>query len=707
MTKVTPASANTQTPHPVWTERWCLPHESAFNRLQKFAWANFASANEIARDMFGKRPIGAFGTSARELFFGDWISHCAVNAPSGFTLQNGFVAAYGRDWMRLLAGSNVLRYCEPCLFEGFHSLLFQIEGLLKCPRHGAALCATCRHCGRPTASLALLPHSFERPFCCPQCRRPLTGTLEPRRWFVPPERRAHVADKLEPIVAWLQQLTQYSMKHQTTPLAQLSLAGEFAGESDAIVAFDVARRIFPLSLPADLCASARRPLRITRLRGNDAPSPVLKLTEHLRREAAFFRAIEKHVLRTCLQSHRSCLRSVREGILVESLPGTQRLLQRVGLCPVAAGFVRWRTRFWIQAMEWRKWHWKGMSEDVREFRAPTAWGGANLLAQFYSCVATAYVCELLLRTWARGGVEFDRVYGTILGSYSSGWDDADALWMLAPHGESSAETMGWLISGDARILEAGRSIGHCEYRGPKLEHPARRRRRITREVTQMPSSPTREVWHDSWVLPYESALSVLLKYVNDNPDADLRWGELVGGFGRLLWGPGPRRLRPAIAAGDAMLRGALRTYAPRWRCGLLTATRVRVCPACSALGYHSAFFQILELQSCPMHGLPLQESCPACEHQSRLYEPTTKSFLHHLRCQRCHGDLVGSAGRKDADQAAELRARIGVKLTPLAHWIQANERTHRVDPTLWSRPPIPELKLHPKLVFARHRDSIR
>lgn len=219
-------------------------------------------------------------------------------------------------------------------------------------------------------------------------------------------------------------------------------------------------------------------------------------------------------------------------------------MQEAGLCTVAAGFVRWRTRFWMYAEDERQWFLKGAPENVRDFSAPTAWFGQYLLSQFYSCVATAYVAELLLRTQSPNESEQVRVYRywTTLNSYTAGWQDQGALWRLEPQEDGNIDAAPWLVCGDPSILKLGESLGFDCRAASRRSQPSRTRRRATHDTTPTSILPGREVWSNRFALPYESALSVLLKYVNDNPEADRQWNELLThGNGGLLWGRGPRR----------------------------------------------------------------------------------------------------------------------------------------------------------------------
>jgi len=40
---------------------------------------------------------------------------------------------------------------------------------------------------------------------------------------------------------------------------------------------------------------------------------------------------------------------------------------------------------------------------------------------------------------------------------------------------------------------------------------------------------------------------------------------------------------------------------------------VRWCPECLRVGYHAVWFQLGALKACPLHRVPLEESCPHCQ----------------------------------------------------------------------------------------------
>jgi hypothetical protein len=329
----------------VWTTSWCLPHESAFIRLQKYAWANLASASDVARDLFGMKWSSSETPSFRELLCGDWINTSKLRVPPGLTFQDGLIGAYGSTWPRLLASAAAFRYCEPCLREGFHSTLFQIEGLIKCPRHGVPLRSQCLHCGSRTMRLALQKLSFLAPFHCGECGRPLAEPLDPRLWIASTGQPNDISCALQPLVNWLAQLDTYPHRYRETPLAQFALTGEFAGESEELVSFEIARHLVPLAIPQDQYAHSRRPLVYRWVVTRPNSSRAQHRGTDVMIDRAIYKSIRKHLLRTYLSAHRDCLRVAYTSVYVHRIPpGVEEVMQEIDVCPVAAAFRRWEMR---------------------------------------------------------------------------------------------------------------------------------------------------------------------------------------------------------------------------------------------------------------------------------------------------------------------------------------------------------------------------
>jgi hypothetical protein len=170
------------------------------------------------------------------------------------------------------------------------------------------------------------------------------------------------------------------------------------------------------------------------------------------------------------------------------------------------------------------------------------------------------------------------------------------------------------------------------------------------------------------------------------------WRALIfHGHGSLLRGKGLRRPLPHIAAGEAIVRGTLSAYAPRWRCGLTVGKRLRVCTDCLADGYHSVFFQIEELRRCPVHGVLLQEVCAECGAHTREYEPGHSSMIAGFTCRKCRSQANATRLAKPGAETRLSADLITLKLKPLAQWISEAEKSHRGD--AWrDRLPLPEME---------------
>ena len=421
----------------IWSDQISLPYESAFGRLQKFAWANVMDARQIGQDIFLKRALPARPESW-ELFWGSWIN-APAEFPDGLTLNDGLAGPPAQNWMSLLCRTDILRFCPRCLEDGFHSLYHQIEGLEMCPRHFEPLRLTCAHC-QATVPLSLCKASFAGPFCCPKCQRPLGELLDPRRWKASSELVSSIAQAFKPIEAWLSKLHEFQVDAGTAPLAQLSMAGEFADELDTVVSCSIANHFAPVPLPSRLWRKSRRPLQFQELAVLAEQAQVHSLKVH-GIEMDTFKKVGDEVKKTILQGHEECLDHARSGIWLREDFGREVTQQDGGLCPVAAGYARWRARTWVQADKDRRFYRK-MRESVE---LPPEFVPQKLLAQFYSSVATAYVYELLYREGHRLETTIGSPLRKLLQRYSFGTEDPDAYWVVdAPSGNGRGK---WIVMG--------------------------------------------------------------------------------------------------------------------------------------------------------------------------------------------------------------------------------------------------------------------
>jgi hypothetical protein len=95
-----------------------------------------------------------------------------------------------------------LRLCMPCLAKGYHSALFSLRFLSVCPIHGTPLVAQCR-CGRPFSD-RLCKENFAQFEGC-ACYQLSFFTRQSCRL---PTLDASLTDVFDPVVAWLERLSQ-------------------------------------------------------------------------------------------------------------------------------------------------------------------------------------------------------------------------------------------------------------------------------------------------------------------------------------------------------------------------------------------------------------------------------------------------------------------------------------------------------------------
>ncbi len=160
------------TPGYSWYKSWTTGCESMYALLSKFALLNCLPAREIA-NLFVSSTCGRKSLLVQQL-------NLDLRAPDAFDLPKiarlcrtaeasvraGFVR--GKYANNLVETCSDLRYCPECLERGFHSALFQLAFIPRCPIHHTALRQQCEHCGG-IIPYSLSPSTLCKPFVCPHC----------------------------------------------------------------------------------------------------------------------------------------------------------------------------------------------------------------------------------------------------------------------------------------------------------------------------------------------------------------------------------------------------------------------------------------------------------------------------------------------------------------------------------------------------------
>lgn len=435
----------------LWSNQFQLPFESAFVTLQKFAWANVLTGAQVARQVFGRVALPA-NPGHLDLFEGRWINPASRRFPNELSLKEGLAQKPTLQWMKLLCRTDTLRFCERCLAEGFHSLFFQIEGIARCPRHRVEFRSSCAKC-YAAVPLALSQGAFAQPFHCSECQQPLAPRFHPETWMATPEAVADIEHALTPIATWLADLASYSVNVTRSPLRQLSLAGAFQDEPESLVNFSIAQRFVRLDLPEGTCRLSKRPLWAFQMKPPSRKTTPVSALKSLQLRIVYFRSLRNNLLKTVLHPHRSCLARARDKVWLRGEFGRQILQQEPNVCPVAAGFLHWKMKFWLLAQEQRKFDPALMSVSVDP---PGERFVMRMLAEFYSSVASAYIHEQLNRRGGRLNTDIGTPHRDLLEHLCIGTDSA-ACWMVRK--SSNSQDFEWMVMGTADLL---RDIGVSE-----------------------------------------------------------------------------------------------------------------------------------------------------------------------------------------------------------------------------------------------------
>lgn len=72
------------------------------------------------------------------------------------------------------------------------------------------------------------------------------------------------------------------------------------------------------------------------------------------------------------------------------------------------------------------------------------------------------------------------------------------------------------------------------------------------------------------------------------------------------------------------------------------STKLRFCPICLEHGYHSYWYQLRDLNYCPIHGCRITSECQSCGNQLPEYRFSKDLFENPYFCPKCHAPLSGA-----------------------------------------------------------------
>lgn len=186
-----------------WTgsELGALPYESDFSLNQRFAFANKLTATGVLRTLHKVRTEISFSLQAHAA-----SAHSSSRFGSAECQNEAFPTS--ALFSRYLF-SDRLRECPICADAGYHSYLYQIKLLKKCPIHDCALVSNCMYCGTAMLTDRDWRRSFDTPYRCIGCGWPRGGAkITLRQCSELRGQAALLRFRLQPVFEWAQQVSK-------------------------------------------------------------------------------------------------------------------------------------------------------------------------------------------------------------------------------------------------------------------------------------------------------------------------------------------------------------------------------------------------------------------------------------------------------------------------------------------------------------------
>lgn len=154
-----------------WLETRLSPFESDWMALHRFLWLNAVDGAAFWKILTAHTPTRAAAITAPQ-DFGSEMQKWAATTEAGRSVSAKGVDRVLGDSAHLFATFDAVRYCPECLANAFHSHIFQVTAIARCPVHGHALVSACQHCGTSLKGTALRPAFFAKPLSCDHCGTP-------------------------------------------------------------------------------------------------------------------------------------------------------------------------------------------------------------------------------------------------------------------------------------------------------------------------------------------------------------------------------------------------------------------------------------------------------------------------------------------------------------------------------------------------------
>lgn len=328
-----------------WDAARCVPYESTWSVLQKFARLNACNTRDIQREFgFASKRVHPHNWSDRDRDLNGWgaLDPKTLQRSLGLSdvqLTTAVASTYIRiDEARVLA-SRLLRVCPECIQTGFHSPLHQLLFIRECPIHRAMLNTSCFECGKSNSAYSLVRGSFITPYGCGEC-----GTVWRKVDNTVSHQSPEVAQQsliMSEIAEWLTK-----RKDDRTVEADLLKLAKFT-DNDQLFRASVRRLphrwadVLGVQPPHNVGGNRDTDLHVvleSSTRSVTAsPDPLTKQTL-----STMYRAIRRHITKHLHREHQACFAKMGRGIW---FPVIHREFDAKHFCQEAYALLLWRM-FW-------------------------------------------------------------------------------------------------------------------------------------------------------------------------------------------------------------------------------------------------------------------------------------------------------------------------------------------------------------------------
>jgi hypothetical protein len=188
-----------------------------------------------------------------------------------------------------------------------------------------------------------------------------------------------------------------------------------------------------------------------------------------------------------------------------------------------------------------------------------------------------------------------------------------------------------------------------------------------------------DVWMPRLALPYESAYSLLEKYMWLNCASGHDVSRNLFGMHNLpparekthdlLFGKWIQFKKCNFPQGMPLREGLLGSHKSQWPQFLANGSHFRFCASCLALGFHSFNYQFDGISHCPVHIEPLTSVCQQCGAPTGPI--TLRSAFSHqpFPCAACGKSLIDDVDPQEWFVCASFRDDLAQSLGPIDRWM--------------------------------------